>query len=49
MCLLQYEEERAGRKEVKDLDLDHDSLSVERALGVRGCIQSDTFKFSITL
>ncbi|KAK3518715.1 hypothetical protein QTP70_008921 [Hemibagrus guttatus] len=34
------EEERA--KEVKDLDLDHDSLPVERALGVR-CVQSDTF------
>lgn len=41
------EEERA--KEVKDLDLDHDSLPVERALGVRWCVQSDTFKFSITI
>ena len=41
------EEERA--KEVKDLDLDNDILPVERALGVRWCVQSDTFKFSITL
>lgn len=40
------EEERA--KEVKDLDLDNDILPVERALGVRWCVQSDTFKFSIT-
>lgn len=39
------EEERA--KEVKDLDLDHDMLPVERALGVQWCVQSDTFKFSI--
>ncbi len=35
------EEERA--KEVKDLDLDQDILPVERALGVRWCVQSDTF------
>lgn len=41
------EEERA--KEVKDLDLDHDSLPVERALGMRWCVQSDTFKFSIII
>ena len=40
------EEERA--KDVKDLDLDHDILPVERALGVRWCVQSDTFKFSIS-
>ena len=33
------EEERA--KEVKDLDLDCDNLPVERALGVRWCVQSD--------
>ena len=41
------EEERA--KEVKDLDLDHGILPVERALGVRWCVQSDTFKYSITV
>lgn len=40
------EKERA--KEVKDLDLDQDVLPVERALGVRWCVQSDTFKFNIT-
>lgn len=35
--------------EVKDLDLDSDTLPVERALGVQWCIQSDSFKFKITL
>ncbi|KAK7938715.1 hypothetical protein WMY93_002041 [Mugilogobius chulae] len=40
-------EERA--KEVKDLDLDNDALPVERALGVQWCVQSDSFKFKITL
>lgn len=38
------EEHRA--KEVKDLD--HDQLPVERMLGVKWCVQSDTFKFKIT-
>ncbi len=36
-------------KEVKDLDLDCDTLSVERALGVQWCVQSDSFKFRIML
>ncbi|CAL9682043.1 unnamed protein product [Knipowitschia caucasica] len=40
-------EERA--KEVKDLDLDSDALPVERVLGVQWCVQSDAFKFKITL
>lgn len=39
-------EERA--KEVKDLDLDKDKLPVERALGIRWDIESDTFFFMIT-
>lgn len=39
-------EERA--KEVKDLDLDKDKLPIERALGMRWDIESDTFFFSIT-
>lgn len=39
-------EERA--KEVKDLDLDKDKLPVERALGMRWNIESDTFFFMIT-
>ena len=39
------EGERA--KEVKELDLNYDTLPVERALGVQWCVQSDTFKFKI--
>ena len=38
-----------GAKEVKDLDLDNDTLPMERALGVQWCVQSDTFKFKITI
>ncbi|KAK7882611.1 hypothetical protein WMY93_028785 [Mugilogobius chulae] len=41
------EEERAA--EVKDIDLDRDSLPMERALGVHWCIQSDSFQFRIML
>ncbi|KAL7871628.1 hypothetical protein SRHO_G00066110 [Serrasalmus rhombeus] len=41
------DDERA--KEVKDLDLDCDILPVERALGVRWCVQSDAFKFYISI
>ncbi|KAL2077938.1 hypothetical protein ACEWY4_025623 [Coilia grayii] len=41
------EQERA--KEVKNLDLDSDVLPVERALGVRWCVQSDVFKFCISI
>lgn len=36
-------------KEVMNLDMDHDSLPVERVLGVQWCIQSDTFRFKINL
>ncbi|KAJ8333724.1 hypothetical protein SKAU_G00410430 [Synaphobranchus kaupii] len=36
-------------KEVRDLDLTHDALPVERALGVLWCIESDSFKFRINL
>ncbi len=32
-------------KEVKDLDLNHDVLPMERVLGVQWCAESDTFKF----
>lgn len=35
--------------EIKDLDLDSDTLPVERALGVQWCVQSDSFKFKIML
>lgn len=41
------EEERAT--EVKDLDLDRDVLSTERALGVHWCIQSNSFRFKIIM
>ncbi|VDI07764.1 Hypothetical predicted protein [Mytilus galloprovincialis] len=38
-------EERA--KEIKDLDLDQDSLPIDRALGVQWCVDSDKFHFNI--
>lgn len=41
------EEERV--KEVKDLDLNHDMLPVERVLGVQWCAESDSFKFKVIL
>jgi len=41
------QDERA--KEVKDLDLNSDALPVEYVLGVQWCVQSDSFKFKITL
>ena len=34
-------------KEAKDLDLGHDLLPVERALGVQWCVASDVFEFRI--
>lgn len=40
-------EDRA--KELKDLDLNSDSLPVERALGVHWCVETDTLQFRITL
>ena len=41
------EEERS--KDVKTLDLNYDDLPVERALGVQWRVESDTFKFHITV
>lgn len=41
------EKERA--KEVKELNLDYDTLPVERALSVQWCVQSDAFKFRIAI
>lgn len=41
------QEDRAT--EVKDLDLDQDSLAIERAFGVKWCIQSDQFKFHVNI
>ena len=40
-------EDRA--KGVQGLNLQHDYLPVERALGIQWCIESDAFQFSITL
>ena len=40
-------EDRA--KGIKDLDLVHDKLPVERALGIQWCVESDTFQFRIVL
>ncbi|XP_078355245.1 uncharacterized protein LOC144639837 [Oculina patagonica] len=36
-------------KEVKTLDLSYDELPIERALGVQWCVESDTFRFRITI
>ena len=36
-------------EDVKNLDLDRETLPMERALGVQWCIESDTFKFVIAL
>lgn len=36
-------------KEIKSIDFERDTLSMERALGVQWCIGSDSFKFTITL
>ena len=36
-------------KEVKDLDLDNDTLPIDRALGIRWCAESDVFCFKIEI
>ncbi len=36
-------------KDVRDLDLSKDALPVERALGVLWCVNSDMFKFKVSL
>lgn len=36
-------------KEVMEMDLDYSTLPIERALGIQWCIESDTFRFRITL
>lgn len=41
------EEERS--KDVKTLDLNYDELPIKRALGVQWCVESDTFRFRITI
>ena len=41
--------ENERSKDVKALDLQYDNLPIERALGVQWCVESDTFKFRITV
>ena len=41
------EEHRA--KDLKELDLDRDSLPLERALGLQWCIESDAFQFKMLM
>ena len=41
--------EEKQSKDVKTLDLNYDDLPIERALGVQWCVESDTFKFRITV
>ena len=36
-------------EDVKNLDFDREPLPIERALGVQWCIESDTFKFVVSL
>lgn len=36
-------------KKVKNLDLERDTLPLERALGVLWCAESDVFKFKVTI
>lgn len=36
-------------KEMKTMDLDQDELPMERALGLNSCMESDTFRFRITI
>lgn len=48
-AVLQSIQEEERSKELKNLDLDHGTLPIERALGVYWCIESDTLEFRITL
>ena len=41
------EDERAN--EVKDLDFDYTDLPLGRALGIQWCVETDTFRFEITI
>ena len=36
-------------KDIKDLDVEHEDLPLERALGIEWCIKSDSFQFRIIL
>ncbi len=41
--------EKERTKEVKDLDFNKSNLLVERALGIRWCTETDTFRFAINV
>lgn len=41
------EEQRA--KDLKELDLDRDSLQLERALGLQWCVGTDSFRFKMEM
>lgn len=41
--------EKDREKKVKDLDLDSDTLPLERALGVQWCAESDAFHFKVVV
>ncbi|XP_062567165.1 uncharacterized protein LOC134229426 [Saccostrea cucullata] len=36
-------------KEVKDLDLDNDTLPIDRALGIQWCVENDVFRFKMDI
>ena len=41
--------ENKRSKDVKALDLQYENLPIEHALGIQWCVESDTFKFRITV
>ncbi len=41
--------EKDRETKVKDLDFDHDTLPLERALGVQWCAESDAFQFKVVV
>lgn len=48
-ALLSFIPEHERAKDVRDLNLNHDLLPMERALGVLWCPESDAFKFRINI
>lgn len=48
-AILAYVPPEGRAKEVKELDLSKDQLSMERGLGFQWCVQRDAFKFNITI
>lgn len=48
-ALLAWIPDHEKAKDIRDLDLTHDMLPMERALGVLWCTESDSFKFRINV